>query len=69
MVADLHLHGRRSHQHPHSEVPHQHLLRAICGMPECRGFPTHDIHPRAGAGPTLAGGDQPHPITSGGGLS
>ena len=33
------------HTHAYGDVPHSHMMRAICFRPECHGCPTHDIHP------------------------
>lgn len=40
-----HKHGKSSHDHAHSVIPHTHILRAVCTLPECEDFPTHNIHP------------------------
>lgn len=45
----MHEHGTggcRSYRHAHAwpEVPHSHILRAICQRPECEGCATHNIH-------------------------
>lgn len=40
-----HEHLGRTHEHAHGALPHTHMLRAICQRDECRGFPTHDVHP------------------------
>lgn len=42
--AGEHSHGKRAHAHAHADVPHSHMLRAICHRPECEPYPTHDIH-------------------------
>jgi hypothetical protein len=39
-----HIHGRFNHDHAHSEVPHSHIMRAVCLRDECAGFSTHNIH-------------------------
>jgi hypothetical protein len=39
-----HVHGRHNHDHAHSDVPHSHIMRAVCLRDECEGFHTHDIH-------------------------
>lgn len=44
-TACQHTHGNRSHTHAHADIPHGHMLRAICQRPECESYPTHDIHP------------------------
>lgn len=43
----FHRHESNSfHNHAHSDVPHNHMLRALCGFPECAEYPTHNIHKR-----------------------
>lgn len=39
-----HSHGLRTHRHAWGSVSHNHLLRAVCNRPECRGAETHNIH-------------------------
>jgi hypothetical protein len=40
----LHQHGKTEHTHAWANVPHMHLLRAVCSRPECKDFGTHNIH-------------------------
>lgn len=42
-----HVHGRLTHVHAWGDMPHSHMARAVCHRPECRWYPTHDIHPGA----------------------
>jgi hypothetical protein len=39
--------GEKTYEHYHAwgSMPHLHLLRAVCGRPECGDSPTHNIHP------------------------
>jgi hypothetical protein len=34
------------HTHAWASEPHNHMLRAVCGEPECAGCFTHNIHPK-----------------------
>jgi activating signal cointegrator 1 len=41
---DAHAHGPTYHRHAFAAEQHGHLLRAVCLLPQCEGFPTHNIH-------------------------
>lgn len=46
----LHVHtdgGRHTteHEHAYGYIQHSHAMRAVCSIPECEGYPTHNIHP------------------------
>ena len=45
--------GPRAYAHTHAWAgqPHSHLLRAVCGRPECAGCATHNIHPEGRRAP------------------
>jgi hypothetical protein len=33
-----------THAHAYPDVPHNHILRAVCSESECEGCQTHNIH-------------------------
>lgn len=35
---------RYIHTHAWASTLHNHLARAVCSRPECKGFETHNIH-------------------------
>ena len=39
-----HRHAQYSHAHAWAAVPHDHLLRQVCGREECAGCETHNVH-------------------------
>jgi hypothetical protein len=52
-ASEMHQHGRVEHGHSHGDLPHTHLLRAVCLDSACADWPTHDIHPIPGGDPLL----------------
>jgi hypothetical protein len=51
-----HVHGapgscrQVEHTHAWGSEPHSHILRAVCGRPECKGWPTHNVQHHDGDG-------------------